>query len=128
MLAIPPLLALVIGALPVVLGGWPVWGGLLLGAALLISAIWVDYAWVMAAGAKPFPAAPNSTLQDVLKALYLQQAFARFATQHQGDGAAELRSAFAAFVARERPTDITGPTQPPGVVRVPENAPETVDA
>jgi hypothetical protein len=121
-LAIAPLLALVIGVLSVVLGGWPARGGLLLGAALLIPAIWADYAWVMAAGAKPFPAAPNSTLPDVLKALYLQQAFARFAAQHQGDGAAELRSAFAAFVARERPADVTGPTQPPGVVRVRESA------
>ncbi len=120
LLAGPPLLAVVIGGLSVVFGGWPWWGGALLGLALLISAVWVDYALVMAAGAKPFPTAPNSTLREVLKALYLQQAFARFAAQHQGDGAGALRAAFAEFVARARPGESAGPTQPPGVVRVAE--------
>jgi hypothetical protein len=122
LLAAPPLLAVVIGVLSVVPGGWPWWGGALLGAALVISAIWADYAWLTAAGARPFPPAPNSTLRDVLKALYLQQAFARFAARSQGHSAAELRSAFAAFVARERPGEVAGPTQPPGVVRVREIA------
>ena len=113
----PPLLAGVIGRLAVGLGHWPWWGGVLLGLALLIPAIWADCAWVMAVGARPFPTAPNSTLKDVLKALYLQQAFVPFVAQHQTDSPAALRSAFADFVARERPADTTGPTQPPGVVR-----------
>ena len=113
----PPLLAGVVGWLAVGLGHWPWWGGALLALALLIPAIWTDYAWVMAAGARPFPTAPNSTLKDVLKALYLQQAFARFAAQHQTDSPAALHSAFADFVARERPADSIGPIQPPGVVR-----------
>jgi hypothetical protein len=37
----------------------------------------------MAAGAKPFPAAPDSNLPAVLKALHLQRTFTRFATDNQ---------------------------------------------
>jgi hypothetical protein len=96
---------------------WPWWACLLLGVGLLGAAVWIDYAQVMGFAARPLPAAPNATLKDVLKALYLQQAFARFVIAHQGAGAAELRAAFADFVARHRPGDIEGPTQPPGVIR-----------
>jgi len=71
----------------------------------------------MALGRRPFPAAPNATLPHVLKALYLQQAFTRFASAHQAESPAELRGAFADFVAAHRPADLAGPTQPPGVVR-----------
>jgi hypothetical protein len=116
-LAGPPLLGLILGiAAPAILH-WPWWGGILFALALTLSGVWVDYAWVMAAGARPLPTAPNSTLKDVLKALYLQQAFARFAVTHQGSSPAELRAAFQDFVVRTRPDDVTGPTQPPGVIR-----------
>jgi hypothetical protein len=116
-LAVPLLLALIIGvAVPMALH-WPWWSGAAFALGLVAASIWVDYAWVMAAGAKPLPTAPNSTLKDVLKALYLQQAFTRFAIAHQGASVAALRAAFQDFVVRTRPDDVTGPTQVPGVIR-----------
>jgi hypothetical protein len=85
--------------------------------ALLLAALGVDYGLVMTLGQRPFPSAPNATLPHVLKALYLQQAFTRFAAAHQGDDPATLRRAFAAFVEQDRPDDLAGPTQGPGVVK-----------
>jgi hypothetical protein len=87
--------------------------------ALVLAAIGllIDYQWVMAKGSKPFPAAPNSTLRDVLKALYLQQAFTRFAAAQQGRTGEDVGIAFRAFVQQHRPNDLDGPTQPPGVIR-----------
>lgn len=117
LLAVPPLLGLVAGAAIDGAVGWPAWLGVVLALVLAGVGLFLDYAIVMARGARPFPAAPTSTLRDVLKALYLQQAFARFAAAHQGEAPAELRVAFAAFVAAVRPDDLAGPTQPPGVVR-----------
>ena len=115
-LAIPPLLGLVLGgAIGWMAAGW--WLAVPLALLLAAVAVFLDYETVMRAGARPFPAAPNSTLRDVLKALYLQQAFARFAAAHQGDPPATLRAAFADFVATMRPDDLAGPTQPPGIVR-----------
>ena len=84
---------------------------------LLLIALGVDYGLVMMLGRLPFPAAPNATLPHVLKALYLQQAFTRFAAAHQGDEPAALRQAFVAFVDQTRPDDLAGPTQGPGVVK-----------
>ncbi|HXQ17586.1 MAG TPA: hypothetical protein VN814_23460 [Caulobacteraceae bacterium] len=100
---------------------------IVLGVALVGLALLYDYNLINQRGAKPFPTAPNSTLRDVLKALYLQQAFTRFAAAQQGASPAQLRDAFAAFVATARPDDLSGPTQPPGVVRS-RFAPEPVDA
>ena len=94
---------------------------------LLGLSLWYDFSLINRRGAKPFPTAPNSTLRDVLKALYLQQAFISFAIEEQGASAGQLRADFAAFVAATRPDDLGGPTQPPGVVRSPL-APEAADA
>jgi hypothetical protein len=47
---------------------------------------------------------------EQLKALYVQQEFARFVSDHQGMPARELQQAFQEFVARVRPDDVTGPT------------------
>lgn len=98
---------------------WPT--GLGLGVVLSIVfiglAVWCDIVWIKRRAAKPFPTAPNSTLRDVLKALYLQQAFTRFAIAQQGAAPAQLRAAFADFVAQTRPNDLDGPTQSAGVVR-----------
>jgi hypothetical protein len=88
-----------------------------LGAALGGLALLYDYSLINRRGALPFPTAPNSTLRDVLKALYLQQAFTRFASAQQGASQAQLRAAFADFVATTKPNDLSAPTQPPGVVR-----------
>jgi hypothetical protein len=114
---------------------WPWHAGLGLAVVLLIAlgaafvglGLWYDVNLINRLGAKPFPTAPNSTLRDVLKALYLQQAFTRFAIASQGKSPAEQRAAFAAFVAATRPNDLAGPTQPAGVVRS-QLAPETANA
>ena len=101
--------------------------GLLLGVVFVGLGLWYDVALINRRGAKPFPTAPNSTLRDVLKALYLQQAFTRFAIAEQGASPAQLRADFAAFVAATRPNDLERPTQPAGVVRS-QLAPEGTDA
>jgi len=126
-LAIAPVLGLLAAVGIAAMGGWPWWSGLTLALLLAVAGIAFDYWLVMQRGAKPFPTAPNSTLRDVLKALYLQQAFTRFAIAQQGASPAQLRAAFAAFVATAKPGDLDGPTQPPGVVRS-NFAPETADA
>ncbi|HZZ88184.1 MAG TPA: hypothetical protein VFE13_07590 [Caulobacteraceae bacterium] len=126
-LALPPVLAALAGGAIAIMGGWPWWAGLALAVLLGAAGVVVDYALVTERGAKPFPAAPNATLRHVLKALYLQQAFAQFALTNQGAAPAQLRAAFAAFVAATRPDDLDGPTQPPGVVRS-RFGPEAADA
>lgn len=92
---------------------WMPW----LGLGLLILGLVIDYYWVLAKGRQPFPAAPGSDLRNVLKALYLQQAFTRFATAQQHRDRADWGAAFRAFLAETRPGDLDGPTQPPGVIR-----------
>ncbi len=92
------------------------WGVLaFLGSAAI--ALGAAYRFVAVRGSKPFPTAPGSDLRTVLKALFLQQQFARFAIAQQGAGADELYAAFGAFVATYRPGDVAGPTQAPGVIR-----------
>jgi hypothetical protein len=120
--------AAIIGGL---LLGAGVWTILVLALIAFAGGVWISYALVMHLGAKLFPTAPDSDLRNVLKALYLQQAFSRFALAHQGAEPKALRAAFADFVARHRPADLDGPTQPPGVIRTafPAQAPskEPVD-
>ena len=103
---------------------WGAWAGLvlaLLGAATL--AAWWIYAGLMAAGAKPFPAAPDSNLPTVLKGLHLQRAFTRFAIDNQmlatgPDSAKKLYEEFALFVAANQPDTTGEPTQKPGVIGI----------
>jgi hypothetical protein len=116
------LIALLLGAsvLPWLQGaGWLS----LAGAAALILVVLVAYTTVMAAGKKPFPAASDSDLKSVLKSLYVQRAFTRFAIDNQELAAAtdepsaqKLHDAFKAFVADNKPYDLDGPTQAPGVI------------
>jgi hypothetical protein len=121
----------------------PVWPGLVYGAALLITAAvfaygawkyswWlllpgvavilvVAYATLIAAGKKPFPAAPDSDLKSVLKALYLRRTFTRFVIDNQSDAADpdaadRLYKAFKKFVDDNKPDDLDTPTQPRGVI------------
>lgn len=75
------------------------------------------YRRIMAEGAKPFPMAPRSDLPGVLKALYLQQHFTRFAIAQQGASPEALHAAFGEFLATHKPDDVAGPTQPRGVIR-----------
>jgi len=116
-LAIAPALGVLAGIVLAAMVHWPWWAGLGLTLALAAAGVVFDYFLINYLGGKPFPTAPNSTLRDVLKALYLQQAFTRFAVAQQGSSPAQLRAAFADFVAATRPDDLSAPTQPPGVVR-----------
>ena len=68
-------------------------------------------------GKKPFPAAPDSDLPSVLKALHVQQRFGFFAESVQGQDAQALHNSFAAFLQMVQPADVAHPTQPPGVIR-----------
>jgi len=85
----------------------------------------VAYMSVMAAGAKPFPSAPDSDLPTVLKSLHLQRQFTRFAIDNQmqavGTDAAsaqKLYDDFKAFVTANKPQDNGAPTQAPGVIGI----------
>jgi hypothetical protein len=96
---------------------------LLLGIAMLAAGLWYAYASIMAAGAKPFPAASDSKLPSVFKALHLQRAFTRFAIDSQmlavnARSADELHAAFGSFISKNRPDNLDGPTQPPGVIGI----------
>lgn len=109
-----------IGALAAALAGWSTRGWLILALVGLVAlplAVWWAYRSVMTKGAAPFPAAPRSDLRSVLKALYLQQQFTRFAIAMQGRDPVALHAAFASFLREHRPDDVAAPTQPRGVVR-----------
>ena len=116
-LAIAPAVAVLVAVIIAFAVPLAWWLGILLGLLLLIAALVFDYAWITRFAARPFPAAPNSTLPHVLKALYLQQKFTRFAIAQQGVRGPALRAAFADFVATHQPGHLAGPTQPPGVIR-----------
>ena len=82
-------------------------------AALLLAA-WCVYRFVLLRGHKPFPTAPHADLPSVLKALYLQQRFVRFAASNQTATDEALFDAFGAFVATQQPSNIAEPTRQPG--------------
>jgi hypothetical protein len=65
-------------------------------------------------GSAVWPKAPHSDLRSVLKALYTQQQFVRFATAQQGAEDQALYDAFGAFCAEHKPSDLSGPTQAAG--------------
>jgi len=69
---------------------------------------------ILKLGLTPFPTAPDSDLNSVLKALYVQQMFVAFAHNSMGLSDEQLYDAFAAFVAKHKPHDVHGPTQKPG--------------
>ncbi|WP_428718047.1 hypothetical protein [Undibacterium curvum] len=57
-------------------------------------------------------------LAEQLKALYLKQEFARFATAHQGLPAAELRARYREFMHRVQAEHVQSPTWAPGQYRL----------
>lgn len=65
-----------------------------------------------------FVGSTDEPLEEQLKALYLKQEFAKFAAESQGLSASELRASYQRFIERVAPTDLTGPTWPPGLYRV----------
>ena len=75
------------------------------------------------AGHKSFSPAPDATLPDVLKALYLRDQFTRFAIEHQTLAAASneesakaLQAYFRDFAAAHEPKNVSGPTQSAGTI------------
>jgi hypothetical protein len=120
--------------------GFVVWfifrGGimlLLVGAVVLAAGLWLAYATLMRAGAKPFPAAPDSNLPTVLKALHLQRTFTRFAIDSQllaadPNSAQQFHAAFRDFVTvnqpdnlgviNDRPDPRYMQTQKPGIIGI----------
>lgn len=109
-----------IGALAIGLplaGLWPIANGWLLLAAPL-AFILVAVATILWLGTRPFPAAPDSDLASILKALHVQDAFARFARDMQGSPPEDIQTAFARFTAKVEPSRLDGPRQEPG--RLPE--------
>ncbi len=106
----------------------PLWHAVILTVLCVVAlciVIIAAYAAVMVAGSRPFPTAPDSNLPTVLKALHLQRAFTRFAIDSQmhafGTDAAsgqKLYDDFATFIADNKPSDLAGPTQQPGVIGI----------
>lgn len=111
------------------------WGFIvtLLGAAATAAGLWLAYRSLMAAGVKPFPAAPNSNLPAVLKALYLQRVFTRFVIDNQllaadPNSAQQFHAAFGAFVTAhdpdnfgvrdDQPDPLYSQTQKPGIIGI----------
>jgi hypothetical protein len=118
-----PVVAAVLGAVLVIAGavafwwqGHSGWIALASGVFGVAAVIWLLYRFIMARARVPFPAAPNSDLPAVLKALYLQQHFTRFAIDAQGRPDAEVQRLFAGFVATHKP-HASEPTQGPGVLK-----------
>jgi hypothetical protein len=89
---------------------------LLIGVTLL--AAFALLGWVSRRSAAPFPTAPGADLPTVLKALFLQQQFTRFAIEAQGLDDPALHARFGAFLNAVRPSE-AAPTQPPGEVSAP---------
>ena len=92
------------------------WAAIIGAVGVPLGLLWSYFA-VLKNGAKPLPPAPDSDLKSVLKALYLQQKFIRFAIDTQGADAKTLHAAFDAFVRTHQPGNVASPTQRPGVVR-----------
>jgi hypothetical protein len=74
------------------------------------------YWLIMWLGAKPFPAAPNSDVPSVLKSLYLQREFIRFAISAQQMDDAQLHSSFGKFITATQPNETSKPTHPAGAI------------
>lgn len=100
-------------------GAWPA-GGLWLTLLTLLAMIATAIALVLREGLKVWPAAPHSDIDSVLKSLYLQQKFVRFAIDQQCADDRELYDSFGVFVRTHRPDVIASPTHPPGTLRAPE--------
>lgn len=99
------------------LGWWSLGLTVLIALALLIVGVLLSYSYVMWKGNQPYPGNPDATLPHILKGLYLQQAFTRFAVRNQADTLEARGAAFRDFLTAHRPADLVSPTQPPGVIR-----------
>lgn len=111
----PPLAAAIVGLGALYFLGPAGWlsRGLLLAFTLLLALLWVVQR-VIKVGMEPFPAAPRSDLQSVLKALYLQRRFIDFMIANQGVSAETLQAEFQLFIDEHQPQSLNAPTQAPG--------------
>lgn len=98
-----------------VTGVWP-WSISGLAAVALFATIAAFVLIIFRMGSKPFPPAPGSDLNSIMKALYIQQKFVRFATDNLKTDDKELFKAFDDFCKFHLPNDVSGPRQSPGVV------------
>jgi hypothetical protein len=96
--------------------GW-IWLIVALGIIVILIAGAVLYRQVVTSGTKPFPAGNRSDLKSILKALYLQQRFQDFAIAAQGQPPSVLHQMFRTFLDEHKPSNISTPTQPAGVVK-----------
>jgi hypothetical protein len=90
--------------------------GLWAGLPAIAAALYAAYRVLMALGQTPFPAAPNSDLASILKALFLQREFIGFAIAQQGASAEALHAAFGTFLAAVQVNNRDEPTQMPGTI------------
>jgi hypothetical protein len=127
-------IVLLFGLLIFIYGSWSMgFMIVLVGAAVLAAGLWLAYATLLKAGAKPFPPAPDSNLPAVLKALHLQRTFTRFAIDSQllaadPDSAQQFHAAFRDFVTvnqpdnlgviNDRPDPRYTQTQKPGIIGI----------
>lgn len=96
---------------------WAGWIGLWPAIGLgLLALVLVNIAIILWYGLTPFPAAPESDLESVLKALYVQQMFTAFAIENLGKSNEDLAAAFDRFCETHAPGVPAHPSQPPGVL------------
>lgn len=91
----------------VFIGTVAVWGVIVVPGLILIVFLWSYWIYwrVLSHGRKPFPVAPGSDLPSVLKALFVQQAYTRFAIEAQGLDPVKLHARFGEFLAAVKPTE-----------------------
>ncbi len=97
-------------------GGWLWWAALLGLIGLPLGGVYA-YRTIVEKAQAPLPTGSRTTLTNVLKALYLQQQFTRFAIAQQGATPEALHAAFGEFLRTHRPEDPLSPTQARGTVR-----------
>jgi hypothetical protein len=94
------------------------WGVVIIVAVPLLTllAAYGAYRLILWRGMQPFATAPGSDLPTVLKGLFIQQHFVRFAIAAQALDDTQLYARFGAFLDAVQPTSAR-PTQRPGEVR-----------
>ncbi|OSP56829.1 hypothetical protein [Pseudoruegeria sp. SK021] len=127
--AATPVVAALLGLIGVVLGlstapvlGWITgWGSgatALIGTLVSVAVLYGVYRYVMANGQNPMPPAKYGDLPSVLKSLYLQQTFADFTVESQGQSPEALHAAFGHYIDNHKPADKMAPSQAPGVISI----------
>lgn len=109
------------GSIVTVIRSWPEFDTLtVLGVTLSglgLALFYGAYRYVLQWGARAFARVPNTDLPSILKALYLQQRFTRFAIEAQGLDDPSLHASFGKFLVDHKPNDLVACTQAPGVIR-----------